>query len=377
MNEQVLVIGAGPAGLTSAYMLEQAGLAYRVVDRAPIVGSTWASLYPSLKLNTIVPFSHLPGARLTWRSGWYISGRQLYEHICAFAEKHAFNLHLKVEVTRVSPEADGWRVESSEGSAWYPAVIIATGKFSHPFIPDIPGLDEYRGHWIHAHAFRDPEMLRGQRVLIIGNGPSGADIAVALTEVTDQPVLLSIRSDVLIARRYPLGLPDAVWRWLTLWMPDKIRMPLLQRISWQTFPDLAKYGLKNGRNREERLGTSAPVRGPELFNAIKAGKVCVAAGIERFDGDGVVLKDGSREKVDTVILATGYRPALDYLDLPPYEVDKEGWPVREPGQQVAGHPGLYIVGRFYQGFGPIYNMQGEAKLTAEQIKGRLGEMQKG
>ncbi len=372
-DEHVLVIGAGPAGLTAAYYLERANIRYRIVDRASIIGSTWASLYPSLTLNTPNFASNLAGESIDWRHGFYMSGRQFYQHLAAFARKHDFDVAFGVEVFRVAPEGDGWRVESSEGVAHYPAVMIATGKFSNPIAPQIPGLDSFTGAAIHAHQFRDPADYAGQRVLVVGNGPSGADIAVALTETAALPVLLSIRSDILVARRYPFGLPTDVWRVLTGWMPERYRRPLLNFLSYQSYPNMAQYGLKTGRNREDRLGTSAPVRGPELIDAIRAGKLKAVAGLERVDGPCAELADGSRHAVDLIVLATGYRPAVGYLDFP-FDTDRDGWPVRDQGQEVAGYPGLYIVGRFYQGRGPLYNIKEEAGIAVQQIQKRLASI---
>jgi cation diffusion facilitator CzcD-associated flavoprotein CzcO len=268
-------------------------------------------------------------------------------------------------------------VETSEGTAWYPCVIIATGKFGNPIIPYIEGQETFEGRLMHSQAFRDPEAHRGERVLIAGNGPSGVDIAVALAGVAARPVLLSIRSDLLIARRYPYGLPDGYWRVLLRWLPERISKPLNQHISWHPHRDVGVLGVKRGRNRVEREGTSAPVRGRELIDAVKRGEVRTVAGLSRLYGRCAILNDTSQHEVDTVILATGYRPVLNYLDIP-FETDRDGWPLRDTsenpeGMEVAGYPGLYLVGRFYQGNGPIYNMQVEARMAVAQIQRRLAE----
>ncbi|NDJ62060.1 MAG: NAD(P)-binding domain-containing protein, partial [Chloroflexi bacterium] len=116
MAAQVLVIGAGPAGLASAYYLQQAGIAYRVVDRADAIGSTWARLYPSLRLNTASVVSSLPGMRLPLRYGVYPTGRQFYAYLRRYAERFQFNIDLGVTVERVAPQDDGWWVETSAGA---------------------------------------------------------------------------------------------------------------------------------------------------------------------------------------------------------------------------------------------------------------------
>lgn len=366
----VMVIGAGPAGLIAAYYLRAAGIDFRMVEKADHVGSTWSNLYPSLKLNTINFLSKLPGEPTVWEEGWFMSGQRFHQQMVDFQAKHQFDIEFNVEVTHVAPEGDGWRVVTNRDSGWYAAVMIASGKFNNPFIPDFPGQDDFTGTRIHARDFHDPRDFAGQRVMVVGSGPSGADISSALTETAQHPIYVSVRSDMLLARSFPYGLPAPYWRWILRGLPDRVKGPLYQHIGWRTYRDLDRYGIKIGRNREEREGTSAPVRGPEFYNGVRDGHIKVVPGLARLGADYAETRDGARYPIDALILATGYRPALGYLDIT-YETDRDGWPVRDDGQEVAGYPGLYIVGRFYQGQGPVMNFIEEAQITARQLQARL------
>lgn len=377
LSGDVLVVGAGPAGLASAYYLERAGISYTVVERAPIAGSTWANLYASLRLNTATVVSHLPGKRLPLRFGFYPTGRQFYEYLREYVAEHSFNIVYGVTVNRVSPDGDGWRVETSIGTARFRAVIVASGRFGKPYIPEIPGYDAFEGQILHAHDYCQPEPFTGKRVLVVGNGPSGVDIALELIQTAALPVLLSIRSDIVVARRYPYGLPDTWWQILArTFVPKRWRTRVLNKIVYQSYPDIKDLGLPLAPNRTDRKGSSAPVRGRQVIDAIRAGRIVPVAGLSQFDGREVVLLDGSRREVDTVILSTGYRPALDYLDID-YEPDADGWPRRttddiEGGStQVLGYPGLYLVGRFYRGLGPLHNIRHEAQTAVAQIREHL------
>jgi hypothetical protein len=383
MAREVLVIGAGPAGLASAYCLKRAGLPYRVVDRADCVASTWAVQYPSLQLNTARFISHLPGRRMPLRYKLYPMGTQLYEYLVEYARRGRFNIELLTDVKRVTPDADGWRVETNGWTRTFAAVIIASGRFSNPYLPHIPGQETFTGQLLHASAYRRAAEFAGQRVMVVGNGPSGSDIAVELGEMAARPALLSIRSDLVMARRFPFGIPETAWKIVLDRLPPTARKPLSDAISYMGYPGMAEfarvYGLKFAPNREDRIGNSAPIRGPELLRAVRAGKVAPVAGLARLHGRCAELMDETKREVDVVILCTGYRPAISYLDFP-YQVDRDGWLMRTSANiedsvtEVAGYAGLYQVGRYYRGLGPLHNIRAEAKDAVERIRVRFARL---
>jgi len=380
MPEHVLIVGAGPAGICAAFHLERRAIPYRIVDRAAVVGSTWAHLYPSLQLNTLSLNSHLPGELIPFRYGFYPMGRDYHTYLRRYVEKRDFNIALGIDVTRVTPENGAWRVDSSEGAQLYPAVILATGRFSKPFLPIIPGMNTFSGTILHAHDFRDPADYAAQRVMVVGTGPSGGDIAAALAKYALPPVLLAIRSDVVLARKYPFGIPHSIWQLAINQLPTPFRKPLLNALVYRGYSGMKDLPIKFAPNREDRVGTSAPIRGRDLIDALKAGTVIGVTGVARFVGRCVELTDGTQHEVDTVILSTGYRAALDYLDIE-YQTDRDGFPVRaidrvygDQGMQVAGYPGLYWVGRYYRGKGALRNFRYEANIAAAQIAAYFGEL---
>lgn len=377
LTGDVLVVGGGPAGLASAYYLEQAGVSYVVVDRANEIASTWAQQYQSLHLNTASFVTYLPGKRMPITSPIYPSGEQLYQYIRQYAEDHQFNVRLGVNVNRVAPENDGWLVETSEGRYWFRCVIVATGRYSSPIIPTLEGMDEFRGQILHARDYRKPSDFAGQRVLAVGAGPSGVDIALELTETAQLPVYLSVRTDVVIARSFPYGLPNSAWLLIArTFIPKRWHGKFLSKMLYHGYPDSKAAAVEIAPNRTDRQGTSTPIRGRGLIDAVRAGTIKPVAGVARFHADTVELADGIQLAVDSVILCTGYRPALDYLDIA-YEADSQGYPKRadnldEGGTtEVLGWPGLYLVGRYYRGLGPLYNVRNEAKQAVQEIQSRL------
>jgi cation diffusion facilitator CzcD-associated flavoprotein CzcO len=409
LRGEVLVIGAGPAGLASAYRLKGAGIPYRVVDRADVIASTWAFLYPSLRLNTARFVSHLPGQRMPLSADIYPTARQFYEYCLDYAARHQFNIELGITVKRVAPSPhppspplrmnevqrgkggaasrnvteSAWWVETNHWSEEFSAVIIASGRFGNPQLPPVPGLDTFTGRVLHASQYHGVEGFEGQQVIAVGAGPSGADIAVELATAAAHPVLYSVRHDIVLARRHPFGIPETAWKILIDPLPKQLRKWLTDRILYMGYRDVSGHGLTFAPNREDRRGTGAPVRGPELIAAIRSGGVRPVVGVRALrpsarPGFGCVeLDDGSEYEVNAIIFGTGYRPTLSFLDFP-FSVDKDGWPLRagDDGSQtfyergateVAGYPGLYLVGRFYRGLGPLHNIRSESADAVRRI----------
>lgn len=394
LDEDVLVIGAGPAGIATAYALEKAGITYRVVDRAHKIASTWDSLYPSLTLNTSRWFSHMPEAPFPREFGIYPTAKQYYRYISEFVEQHQFKIQLGVEVRRVTPSGDLWQVETDQGVWLVPVVISATGIFNSPIMPHIEGMADFKGSLIHAHDYRDPALVENKRVLVVGNGPSGVDISVAAAEVAHS-THIAIRSGVMLRRRNPLGVTMHAWLMLMERLPKAWCRWLMKRISSIDFGDVSRYGLNPP---PPGAASVTAYRGPELLDAVKAGKVQPTAAPVRFYENEVEMANGERLPFDVVIMATGYEPVLhQYLDIDmqyndePYQAPspcdweigpngQRGFPLRDTsthpnGRQILGHPGLYLVGTFYKGKGAMFNFNVEAKIAAEQIREYLAQKQ--
>jgi cation diffusion facilitator CzcD-associated flavoprotein CzcO len=255
-------------------------------------------------------------------------------------------------------------------------VISATGRFGSPYIPPIPGIETFTGTLIHAHDYVDPNTFAGKRVMVVGNGPSGLDIAVELGKqnAPTHPVLLSMRTGVVLRPRYPLGLPKHLWMILAEHLPDKLGKPLEKWIERRQFRNLERYGIKTPKAGQ--TSAAASTRGPELIHAVRARQVRCVNGIAAITPDGATLDDGIAYELDAIILATGYRPVLyHYFDYNG-ETDPYGFPVRDlsqhpNGREVVGYPGLYLVGVFYQGKGALYNFNVEADIAVQQIQARL------
>ena len=390
----VLIIGAGPAGINAAYALEQAGIEYRIIERTKQLASTWSSLYPSLRLNTSRFYSHLPGRKFPLPWGLFPTAEQYHRHLSSWTAEQGFDIEYGIEVERVAPRGDGlWQVESSEGSDSYRAVIPATGVFNNPILPQIDGMASFQGELLHSRDFRHPNQVNGKRTMVVGNGPSGTDIAVAAGPHAAQGfVYLAIRSGLDLRPRYPYGVPRHAWMLLGETLPEPL-CAWLQAHTGAIQYNLEDFGVWAA---PPNTGSAVGYRGPELLNALREGHVQAVRHPIRFDAKGAVLADGRQLELDTVIMATGYFPVLhQYLDIemqysrepyyPPSGCDWDigpngvrGWPLRDTsqhpnGRQIVGHPGLFLVGVFYKGRGAFYNMGVEATIAAEQILVHLSQ----
>jgi putative flavoprotein involved in K+ transport len=411
MAEDVLVIGAGPAGIACAYFLKQHGITYKVVDKSDVIADTWAHLYPSLKLNTSRYFSHMPGKPFPWKYGVFPSGRQYHAYLVEFAQEQKLNIELGVEVRQVLPEGDGYRVETSQGTHWYPIVIVATGRFGKPFTPYIPGLDDFKGRVLHASEYHSAKPFRDQRVMVVGSGPSGLDIAVDLGQHhgPQNPALLATRTGIVLKRRFPFGLSKHGWMLLAQKLPGPIGRFLVDKVAEIGYRPAALRGIKAPPQGQD--SSSAATRGPELINAVRAGQViCIDAPMQFYEHE-ARLQNGECVQIDTVILGTGYRPALDFLsaltNITMTGKPGEFWPERYQSQpydlnpaamqyratydlgpeldaqwsvldrEIKPYPGLFLVGVYYKGKGATYNFNAEGEIAAVQIRQRLARTKQG
>lgn len=360
----VMVIGAGPAGLGCAAELQRVGRSAVVLDQANAVASSWRGRYDRLRLNTSKWFSKLPGARYPPGTGLFPSRDDMVRYLEEYVKRQALDVRLGTRVHRVDPDGDAWAVRTSGGELHASHVVIATGLYRKPILPEWPGRARYRGRLIHSSQYLNPEPFHGQAVLVVGPGSSGMEIAYDLLEAGIPSVKLSVRSPPNILLRSIGGLPGDPAAMLLLRFPPRLADALMGGMGRLTVGDLSEYGLPRPREgpfqRMRRDGAAPTIIDKEVLDAIRARRIEVVAGVESLDESGVRLGDGSRLEVDAVIAATGYRPGLEELVGHLNVLDEHGMPRPSTGEEAA--PGLRFIG-----FRPVPGLIGDAAAQARRM----------
>jgi len=346
-HTEVLVIGAGPAGLVVAACLRRRGIEATIVDAGQAVGETWRRRYERLHLHTPRVQSALPGLRMPRRFGRWVAKDDMAHYLRVYARVNDLRPRFGVEVRRLERDGAGWRALTGDGVITADHVVLATGFSSHAVEPHWPGQDSYPGEILHASRYRDATPFIGRRVLVVGAGNSGAEIAADLAEQGASEVLLAIRTPPNIIPRQlgpiPATLLAVPMDFLPAWCTDPLNR-LLQRA---VIGDLTRYGMPRAREgvvAQARATAVTPTIDVGLVAALRAGSVTPCPALERFEGSAVILADGTRHTPDAVIAATGYStglaPLVGHLGI----LDGRAAPSFTGGRTHPGAPGLRFVG---------------------------------
>ncbi len=352
----VVIVGGGAAGLAAAQALKRRGVASVVLERDD-VGAVWTRHYDSLKLNTHRDASALPGLRQPRNYPCFPTGPQVRAYLADYARAQGLNVKVGTVVCRAERDDAGWRVITQAGDYRCADLVMATGIWSQPVMLDLPGTEHFTGRLLHSRDYRNPGPFVGRRVLVVGCGNSGAEIAAELGEA-GVPTMLAMRSGVTFVDRPHSGLQMSLTSALLRHTPG----PLVQRFLHARRADFRDLGLPREQIAEAEI---YPVVGFRLPDAVRAGQVSVVAAVTALTERGAQLADGTQLEVDDIVLATGYRPALgpvaDWVDL------ADGWPVLD-GFRSRRTPHLYCLGFRYSGFeGWLQSIGRYADQMAEQL----------
>lgn len=430
MRRSVIVVGGGPAGLAVAASARRRGLHVTVLDRNDRIGASWADRYDRLRLHTPRIQSHLPGARIPRRYGRFVARDDLVHYLEEYAHAHGIQPVLGVEVVRIDPDpdGDGWQVVSVDGVRSAGRVVLASGYNNVPHVPDWPGVGRFTGTLQHAVNYRDPTPFVGQRVLVVGSGNTGAEIATDLAEGGAAAVFLSVRTPPHVIPRTILGLPATLLGIVNERLPPRLTDPVSRVLARLTIGDLRRHGMPvptEGLVAHARRTDTIPIVDVGFVDHLKAGRVVPVPAVVGFDQDAVLLRgrepgsgsdpygapppdgalpaaglpppdaapppDGAlpaaglpppdaepppddatvdRLEVDAVIAATGYRTGLEPLVGHLGVLDAHGRPTVTGTTTHPAAPGLYFVGLRNPLSGLLLAIRHEAKQVARVLAAR-------
>ena len=297
----VVVIGAGPAGLATSRELTRRGIGHVVLERGPEIACTWANLYDGLVLHTGKHLSALPGMAFPASTPLFPPRQAFLDYLHRYADAFRVPVETSAEVTEVIRSNAAWVVRTATGTERRSrALVVATGIVSNPQVPDIPGRASYRGRVSHSIEYRRPEPFRGQRVLVIGAGNSGGEISAELAGAGAR-VTVAIRSGVRVVPRQMLGIPTQYFGFAIGPLPRPAQRRLMAITS--------KLGeMMRGRSplppqTDGPKCAPIPLIGFHLSDAVRAGTIRLQRGVESFTADGMRFSDGSSDPFDHVMLA--------------------------------------------------------------------------
>jgi cation diffusion facilitator CzcD-associated flavoprotein CzcO len=315
-SDRYCIIGAGPSGLATARSFARDGISFDILDRHHDVGGIWdlanerTPMYETahfISSRTQSAFDDFPMPEsYPDYPGW----KHVLAYIRAFADRYGLRERVEfgVDVARVEPVGDGWVVQLSSGETRkYRGVVCAVGHNWDPLLPEYPG--RFDGNAYHSFHYRSPSEFAGKRVLVVGGGNSGCDIACDAAAHAEQ-AFISVRRGYHFLPKHIFGQPtDAFFRngpQLPAWLAQPLLTLLLRMLVGR--PE--RYGLPKP---DHKVLESHPIVNSQLLHYLAHGDISAKPDIKELRGDRVLFTDGTEERVDLIVYATGYRATIPFL----------------------------------------------------------------
>lgn len=310
-GDTACIIGSGPGGLSTARALKAQGIAYDQYERHSDVGGIWdinnsgTPMYESAHFISSRDLSGFVGFPMPKDFPDYPSHRQITEYLRRFADIYGLREHIQfnMPVALIEKDArDRWIVTLGDGSKKrYRWVILATGTNWQPNLPSFRG--HFDGEVRHSNSFKSGKEFQGKRVLVVGAGNSGADISCEAAIHADK-AFISMRRGYYFIPKHVFGQPADVFGENGPHLPLWLARPVFKLLLRYLVGDLTRWGLPKP---DHDLFETHPIVNSQLIHHLQHGNISVRPNIDRFDGEYVVFEDGSREPIDLILCATGYK----------------------------------------------------------------------
>ncbi|MFD3665246.1 ArsO family NAD(P)H-dependent flavin-containing monooxygenase [Streptomyces sp. NPDC058659] len=345
----VVVIGGGQAGLAAGYHLRRLGLDFVILDSQATPGGAWQHTWDSLHLFSPAAYSSLPGRLMPPQPGeTYPDAAHVVAYLSDYEQRYELPVVRPVRVEAVHRDGEFLRVEAAAGTWRARTVVSATGTWWRPFVPAVPGRTEFQGAQLHTVAYRRPADFAGQRVVVVGGGNSGAQIAADLAYETDLT-------------------------WVTLREPRYLADDIDGRALFD-HATARRRALDEGRTDAGGVASLGDIVAvPPVREARDAGILKAQPMFARLTATGVEWADGTCSDADAIIWCTGFRPALAHLA--PLGLRDPRGHIPTHGTQALAEPRLHLLG-YGDWTGPasatLIGVGRPAREAARQIAGLLG-----
>jgi hypothetical protein len=370
-SQRYCIIGAGPSGLAQARAFKLRGVEFDVYERHTDVGGLWdinnpgSALYESAHFISSRTLSGFPGFPMPAAYPDYPRHDQVLSYLRSFADAYGLREHVQLgcPVERVVPTSEGAIVHVGGRDIEYAGVVCATGMNWAPNMPEYPG--EFSGVLRHTLSYRRPEELAGKRVLIVGLGNSGADIACDAARSAAR-TYVSVRRGYYFVPKHVFGKPADVFAHEGPKLPKWIERRVFTWLQRWIVGDTRALGMPKP---DHGILEAHPLLNDQLLHHLRHGDVELKPDVERFDKNFAHFKDGTHVELDEVLLATGYRTLLPYLD--PAELEWQGERVAHFLTVFSRkHPALFTLG-YVELNGALYpHVDRLAALVAEYARAR-------
>ena len=370
-EQQVLVIGGGPAGLAAGAELKRRGIEPLLLEASDRVGNSWHGHYDRLRLHTVRWLSGLPGMPIPKRAGKWVPRKRFIRYLETYAERQGLPIRFGTEAKRIERTDGIWTVYTGAGPISAEHVVIATGYNRRPRMPEWPGASTFTGELLHSSDYREASPYADKDVLVIGTGNSGAEIAVDLVGGGAASVTVAVRTPPNIMRRDIKGFPSQVTGVLMRRLPPKLVDVMARGVQRLSIGDLRPYGLPpspRGVYTRLRVDNVVPILDIGLVDLVKERKVRIAAAVTAFDGDEVVLADGERLRPDAVVAATGFDRGLEEMVGHLGILGDHGRPLVRGSMTHESAPGMYFIGYANPISGALREIGIEARRIARAIQ---------
>ncbi|KAK4774377.1 hypothetical protein SAY86_009312 [Trapa natans] len=374
-DQTVVIVGAGPSGLAAAASLSRLSIPYIILEREDCFASLWQKYtYDRLHLHLKKAYCQLPHMPFPpdypdyVPKDWFI--RYLEDYVDRFEIKPVYKR--SVESATYDEAAGKWRITArdmnSEGGSEkeYSCrfLVVASGETAEPFVPEVEGLGTFPGKVIHSTMFKSGKEFEASRVLVVGSGNSGMEIALDLANHGVRTSMV-VRSPMYILSRRMMAVA-----FVLKCLPDELVDPILVLLSKLVYGDMPKYGI--GRPTEGPLLMKHkygkyPITDVGTCKKIRSGEIQVLPAIESIEENVMQFKDRRSQPFDSIIFCTGFKRSINnWLQGDNSMLDEDGMCKQSfPNNNWRGKNGLYCVGLARKG---LYGAAADALNIADDIK---------